>query len=222
MDKHPAQLNQPLACLVPVSCARHHLHVANAAAVPGHLLQLGPLRAGHHLLRVRHFVPLDARPAVAGVRRRGFDQVGIGVELADQVQSAVQSAALPAALLTTLLDAEAGQFVGSVVAVARQHETPLAKPAQQQAAKLSEQTSRRLVPAASLFVVGLAVIQGHQQRQSPLPARKGKRTSTLSTTHLCPQRKAVKLCVERTGSRWQPLPKTLSPGCSSTVSSPAR
>jgi len=43
-------------------------------------------------------------------------------------------------------------------------------------------------------------------------AAPGMRASTVSTTHLCPQRNAVKECVERTGSRWQPLPKTFTAG----------
>src|SRR5262249_46289124 len=50
---------------------------------------------------------------------------------------------------------------------------------------------------------------------------KGNWTRIERTTHLWPQRQAVNVWEERTGSRWRALPKTLHPGCSSTVSSPA-
>src|SRR5207253_5621334 len=134
-----AHLDQTLTGLVPVACTRHYFHVANATSVPGHLRQFGTPRAGHHSLRLRQFLPLDSRTAVARVGRRRLEQVGIRVELADQVQPAIQSAALLAALLTTLLGTEASQFVRSIVPVTAEHEGPLPEPAQQQAAKLSQQ-----------------------------------------------------------------------------------
>jgi hypothetical protein len=50
----------------------------------------------------------------------------------------------------------------------------------------------------------------------------GRVTSPATTTHVCPPREAVYRWGERTPSRCRPLPHTVGPGGSVTVSSPAR
>ena len=105
VDEHPAHRHQPLSCLVPVARAAHHLHVAPAAAVPGHV-QLGTAEPATTSSGVGNLAPLTRGRPWPAVGRRRFVQVGVGVELADQGQPAASPRR------------EAGHLVRAVVAVA--------------------------------------------------------------------------------------------------------
>src|SRR5262249_58330435 len=149
----------PFSGLVRVAGAADGLYVARPAAIPGYV-QPGASRTGHHLLWRRQLSPLLAGAAgwlLALDHGRGLVQPGVGIELADQTQSA------------TPPGGEARRLVRIVVAIADQHEPPGPEPAEQHAAELSQQVLRGLVPAAGLEVVLLTAVQRHQHGQGPRP-----------------------------------------------------
>src|SRR5205085_11696969 len=109
-DEHPPDRHQSPAGLVPVAGALGRLYPAGTAAVPGDRPPAEAPPPGDRLARLGQAAALDPRPALAPVARRRLEQVGVGVELADQGQAR----AMP--------PGEAGHLVGAVAGVADEEE----------------------------------------------------------------------------------------------------
>ena len=92
VDEDPSQLHQRAPALVPESRPGHDLDPASAPAVPGDYQSLPLLGVLDDFRRAGQIFPLDPRTSLARVRRRRLDQVGIGVEQADQGPFAGESA----------------------------------------------------------------------------------------------------------------------------------
>ena len=96
--------------------------------------------------------------------RRWLEQVGVGVELADELQPPGMGRG------------QLGQLVRRVIAVGGADERSVGEPADQDAEHLRQQIHRRLVrplgnPVGRLV---LGSIQGRHQRQGPAPAAEGE------------------------------------------------
>ena len=98
---------------------------------------------------------LDPRAALAAVGRRRLEQVGLGVELADQAQ--------PLAVAV----AEPGDLVGPVGRIADEDEPAVGEPAEHQPQQPDHVLGRGAMPVPLAAVVLLGAVQGDQDRQGP-------------------------------------------------------
>jgi hypothetical protein len=161
VDEDPTQLHQGTAALVPQPGPADRLDPASAPAVPGDLQGLPFLRAWDDLGGTGQVLSLDSRTPLARVLRRRLDQVGVGVEQADQGQPPWS------------LRGQLGQFMGRVAAVGSDDEGPIGEPSHQDSHHLTEQLGRCFVPSAQLQVVLLGSLERHQQGQGPASSRPG-------------------------------------------------
>src|ERR1700730_9068908 len=119
MHEDPKHWNQSLAAAIPASAPTHHFDTTAASSIPIDLQELLLFRAANHLRGTGQFVSLDSGSSFTSVRLRRSDQVGIGVELADQGQSPPVPRGKP------------GQIMCGIIAVRAADKLPVGKPTQQ-------------------------------------------------------------------------------------------
>src|SRR6516225_2202979 len=143
-----------MARLVPAAGAGHDLDPTAAAAIPAYGQPLSPTVL-HSLSRFGQGLALDTWSAFAGVGRWRLEQVGLGVQLADEAEAVAVAAY------------KAGDFVRAVGRVADEEEGSLGKLQQHQPQKPAHELGRSTVGTVSSVVVLLAVIEVHQDGQGP-------------------------------------------------------
>ncbi len=147
--------SQAGAGLVPVPRPGDDRHPPGPAAVPADDKPAAPPGRGDRLARLGPAPALDPRPPRAAVRRGRVEQVGLGVELADQGQAG------PVAV------GESGDLVGAVARVADEREAAAGAADHQGAEQAAHQPRRGAVRPPASPVLFLAPVEVHEHGQCP-------------------------------------------------------
>src|SRR6266850_1102869 len=198
---------------VPVPRARDDLDRARGASRPRDHEARPCGRFGHHLLGGSPLPTLHARAAQRVACARGGRCIprGIPIKLADDGQ------------VTAMVRAKPCGLAGAVAHVAYEDDVTLRKPADETCQQPSGAVRWRLLPRAMRTIPLGGTVPGDHNREGPGPSRERPFHEPRYGDPCMPPaigRRAVR--DDRTPSRCRPWPNTLGPGCSVTVSSPAR
>lgn len=179
VDEDPTHRHQARAVFVPVAGCGHHGHIPSASAIPSDV-QTPAARFCHHLGRRRLLGSLFSRsPHFSSTNHRRLSvQIGVGVKQTDHCQPPAMSVHETCQRMGGEITASSCRMSSAGVLCCRQ---------------------------CFLFHSGLRY-KATRTGSAHGRAAKGKRTKTVSTTHLCPQRYVVYECVDRTASRCRSLP----------------
>jgi hypothetical protein len=163
VNMHPADGNQPLAGLVPVSLVPDQSDAPALAAIPVDREGFGP-GIFDRIDRLGQSLSFDSWPASPGgvsVDRQCV-QVGLGMKAAEQAH------------VSAMPMTEARQLVAGVSAVAQKDELSIWKPVNQRGHQLHRQKDGRLMPPMLALVQLRRPIQRAQHRQGPGPGGEGE------------------------------------------------